>query len=100
MAEMSLLFSFPDDSDSFVHGFEAGMMWQRMQAGETPIVTDMPVHIANRTALERMARAGGYLMSVVDLMPDETWMHVEFQKLRFGLSVIEGGKGGPAEDAD
>lgn len=92
MTAFAPLFSFPDDSDSFVHGFEAGMMWQRMQAGETPIATDMPVHIANRKVLERMSAAAGYVMTVVDLMPDDTWMDVEFHKLTFGLSVIEGGK--------
>lgn len=64
-AEMNLLVSFPDQSASFVHGFEAGQIWREMD-GEGKLVIDrgfdegFPVHSENMTVIQNMARARGY----------------------------------------
>lgn len=63
--EMSLLVSFPDQSESFVLGFEAGQIWQEIE-GEGKLVIDrgfsegLPVHTDNITVIQNMARARGY----------------------------------------
>lgn len=88
-AEFRCLVPFPDPSASFVHGFEAGMVWQRMIAGETPIENPVAYHVENRTTFERMAAAQGY---DVEIEPcDDTWMTVTFTKRRLRFSVVEGG---------
>lgn len=64
----SLVVSFPDQSASFVHGFECGMIWQAMK-DRTAI--SMTVHNANAECLQRMARHHGY--SCVLERYDDTW---------------------------
>lgn len=58
----SLAFSFPDPSPSFVHGYEAGAIGYRMQAGEAEISTTgaFPFHVANLELFKRMAAFHGY----------------------------------------
>ena len=97
------LVSFPDGSSSFVHGFEAGMIWQQMQAGETPIGSHgLPYHTENVEVIKRMADAAGY--QIIDISRvDACWTTMILDKLpqskpppRF--TVIEGGLSSPAED--
>lgn len=64
MSEMSLLVSFPDQSENFTHGFSAGMIWQQMENGE-PVIdqgydTGIPLHEQNLEVVMRMATAKGY----------------------------------------
>ena len=63
---MGLVFAFPDQSQSFTCGFEAGMIWQRIEAGEAVIdkgfTEGFPAREDNIELIARMARAGGYTM--------------------------------------
>lgn len=100
MADFSLIFSFPDDSESFVLGFEAGQIYNRMVDGEAEIDrTDIPVHTANRECFDRMARAMGYVGRFEPIPELSDWMEGTFTKLRFQPTVITGGKDAP-EHAD
>ena len=85
-AEFRCLVPFPDGSPSFVDGFEAGMIWQRMVRAETPIDPRIAVHSRNREVLSRMAAAQGYDMDVED--DDGIWMVVTFAKRRQRFSVV------------
>lgn len=59
-AEFRPLVPFDDQSDSFVHGFEAGIISARMEAGEVEIKPEVPLHTANKTVLTRLADAACY----------------------------------------
>jgi hypothetical protein len=80
--ESTLLVSFPDQSENFVHGFEAGMVWQRMRAGEPVIDSPLPYHFANCELFHRLAEAGGYDIECreVEDMENE-WTEVTFVRL-------------------
>lgn len=79
--EFSPLVSFPDQSDSFVHGFEAGMVWQRMQLGEDEISSPLPYHFANCELFHRLAEVGGYEVECRDCEGAETeWTEVTFRR--------------------
>jgi hypothetical protein len=58
---MNMLVAFTDGSPSFVNGFELGMIWQQMQAGESPIdrgvQAGFPIHTENIEVAIRMAQA-------------------------------------------
>lgn len=57
---MSLLLQFDDQSSSFVYGFEAGTVWQRMTNGENIIERPIPYRVENHKLLLRMAAVMGY----------------------------------------
>lgn len=57
--EFGLLLAFPDESPSFVHGFEAGGLWERMARGETPIELEV-AHSANEEVHRRAAAHWSY----------------------------------------
>lgn len=61
--EHDLIVSFPDQSETFTLGVEAGMFWQRLQHGEREFSTT--AHTANLECLRRMAAACNYAMEVV-----------------------------------
>lgn len=61
--EYGLIVSFPDQSHSFVHGFEAGEIWKDMERREE---IKRNVHTANRLVIERMADALGYDLAFED----------------------------------
>lgn len=79
-AEFRCLVPFPDGSASFAHGFEAGIIWQRMNAGEQVIGTshEVATHKANEGVFRRMADAHGYLLEVEDI--DAVWIITTFTK--------------------
>lgn len=52
--EYGLIVSFPDQSASFVHGFEAGSLWQKMESGTVAEIA-VETHIENREVIARMA---------------------------------------------
>jgi len=64
--EYGLLVSFEDQSPEYVHGFEAGQIWEEMARCKD---INKTVHTANKVTLERMAIAAGYV--------------VEFEKTEF-----------------
>lgn len=61
-ATYGLILSFPDQSHSFVHGYEAGLLAARMKAGEAEIDSkkSFPFHRANLELFRRMATLHGY----------------------------------------
>jgi hypothetical protein len=95
-AEFRCLVPFPDASHSFVHGFEAGQLWQRMVEGEAEIENPVAYHVANRLVFERMAAAQGYDMEAEPCFDGgdvcNTWFVATFRKRRNRFSVIDGGK--------
>lgn len=77
--EFKPLVSFPDVSDSFAHGFEAGMVWQRMIAGEIEIDNAVPYHSQNADVFEAMADAMNYDIEVKHLEDAfHEWCNVVF----------------------
>lgn len=81
-SDFAPLVSFPDGSQSFVNGFEAGMLWQRMQSGEAVIENALPYRQENAIVLERMADAAGYEASIRDVEDgSHEWIEVDFTKL-------------------
>lgn len=61
--EMSLLVAFPDGSESFVHGFEAGEIWAFLGTAkllDRGFHAGLPVHTANLEVIRRMAQARGF----------------------------------------
>jgi hypothetical protein len=69
--DLGLLFAFPDQSASFVHGFEAGMLWARIEAGEAVIdcgfEEGFPLHTDNLELVLRMAAVGSYATAFIRL---------------------------------
>lgn len=57
-AGYGLLISFPDQSDSFVHGWEAGVIYQRMQVELGPI--EATIHTANKEVVTRCCGSLGW----------------------------------------
>lgn len=58
-ANYGLIVSFEDQSASFVNGFEAGELWQRMRNGAEAEI-EATVHTANRETITRMGIAEGW----------------------------------------
>jgi hypothetical protein len=94
-AEFRCLVPFPDGSASFVNGFEAGTVWQRMNAGEAEIESPIAYHVDNHLVFQRMAAAQGYDVEFEPCVSGGlvcgTWELVTFTKRRNRFSVIEGG---------
>lgn len=85
--DFKCLVPFPDESPSFVYGFESGMIWQRMESDETEIETNVPLHYENRKVFERMASARGYDVEINK--HDECWAYFVFTKKRSHLRVVK-----------
>lgn len=89
-SEFRCLVPFPDQSASFVHGFEAGMIWQRMNAGEQTIGSDLEIatHSCNLEVFQRMADTHGYLLEI-DYCDDDEWMIATFSKNHQRFRVVK-----------
>ena len=59
--EWGLVVAFPDGSPSFVHGFEAGGIWERMRSGREAEI-EITTQSDNREVLRRMAIAEGWTL--------------------------------------
>lgn len=79
-AEYGLLVSFEDQSASFVHGFEAGQLWQRMRDG-TEAEISATIHTANRETVTRMALAEGWVATFTETEVAE-WLTLEVAKTK------------------
>lgn len=86
-ADFKCIVPFSDGSASFVHGFEAGILWTRMQAGGREIANEVAYHVANAEVFQRMAAACGYDMRTKPY--DDIYMTVAFTKRRLHLSVVK-----------
>lgn len=92
-AYFGLVVPFDDPSPSFVHGFEAGMIWAAMEAGKATIggVDDLPLHTDNLGVFRGMASVRGYDVEITPTAYPE-WSIVTFTKRnRSRLAVIDGG---------
>jgi hypothetical protein len=73
--EYGLLVAFPDESETFVLGFEAGQIWADL---EVFAMDDRTVHVKNQEVIRRMARARGY--SVEFTPHDVDWCVAKFSR--------------------
>ena len=64
MPDYSLILSFPDQSESFVLGYEAGLVGAEAETGQA--VIERTVHTTNAEMFRRMGAAYGYK---IDLKP-------------------------------
>lgn len=87
--EWKPLVSFADQSESYVHGFEAGMIWQRMQSKEPEI--EATVHVENEVTIINMANATGYAAEFESVGVDG-WssLLLTLRPATGHLSVVEG----------
>lgn len=74
-----LLVSFDDYSDSFTHGFEAGMLWEKLSTMTSTEPFCSTVHTANRTTVTRMATARGWVVEFTDTEYPE-WTYAVFER--------------------
>jgi hypothetical protein len=99
VVQYDLVVAFDDDSASFVHGFEAGGLWEKMKLA--PASIEKTVHTANETTIRRMARAEGYSIDWRNSDVDG-WAYLVLTKTMLAkgegdpiatgrLSIIEGG---------
>lgn len=72
-----LILPFPDGSESFVNGFEAGEIWALLRSGQIP--DRRPVHTANLDLINRMAVMYG-CVARFDLTPWPEWTDVSFER--------------------
>lgn len=80
--EWSLVLKFTDGSTSFVNGFEAGMIWERMQSADKRDINktiDMTVHEENRELYERMAAKLGWSFHTRPTTV-EGWMEMKLRR--------------------
>lgn len=64
--EYGLVVSFPDQSATFVHGFEAGELWGQMRRGDVSEIEKI-THVENREVIQRMATAEGWSVEIVGI---------------------------------
>lgn len=79
MSEYGLVVSFVDQSEAFVLGFEAGMLWKRMQDGEPYI--EMQIHTKNKEVIKRMASAEYYSAIYESVPMYDEWSVVKLTKI-------------------
>lgn len=91
--EHSLVVSFPDQSQAFTLGFEAGMLWQRMESGERSIRAT--TRVENRECITRMATAQGATARMIPTGVDGWDETIIDHAARPRLRVIPGGLAGP-----
>lgn len=84
--EHTLLVSFPDQSETFVLGFEAGQCWERLHHGAADEVT---MHTANEEVFRRMARHFGYEASFEPSA--DGWATARFSRGRPKLRAVPPG---------
>jgi len=76
--EFKPLVSFEDQSHSYVHGFEAGILWQKMQERPEWIKSELPYHNENYQTILRMATASGYIAHTDGVVIDG-WVDFVFE---------------------
>jgi hypothetical protein len=86
-----LVVSFADQSASYVHGFEAGMIWRDLETNYHGGAFSYTVHAENMETIRRMCTAMGFrIYHEVELM--HGWVEIQIAKDdRPRLVVIDGG---------
>lgn len=92
--QMSMVVAFPDQSESFVLGFEAGQIWQAID-GEGHVEIDrgmhegFPIHESNLTVVQRMAAARNYKLEVGEAADGWIPIRLTYQgHSKPGLSIV------------
>jgi hypothetical protein len=80
--EYSLLVAFPDQSETFVLGFEAGQLFESMKFGPA----DLTMHAANEEVFRRIARHYGYDVEFEAL--GDGWSNAKFTRGRPKLHAV------------
>jgi hypothetical protein len=75
-----LMVAFTDESPSFVHGYEAGMLWERMRSGAVAEI-EMTTHTENRDVIQRMATADGWDYEI-KASGVEGWDQISLRKIK------------------
>lgn len=75
MSELTCLFELPDEP-VYVNGFEAGMIWQKIQEGE--VYDNHPFHTANKEIIERMCKMFDCDYEITEY--DETWCYLTIKQ--------------------
>lgn len=80
-ADYELVVAFPDPSPCFVHGFEAGQLYEHMLNPASPSEIERTTHVENREVLERIAVAKGWRL---ERMPSgiEGWDYTKLTKIK------------------
>lgn len=89
--ESKLLISFPDQSESFTNGYEAGQIDTMMSIMKTQICK--PVHAENRELYEAMAEAYKYRVEFTETeYPEWLQMNAMPKAMNPIVAVHDGGK--------
>ena len=89
MADLTLGYAFPDQSETFVLGFEAGGVHERLKAGELVDTREgFPLHAENAEVLGRMAAFYG-LSLVLESCDTEGWINAVFSRRKSALHLLE-----------
>lgn len=59
MEDYNLLVSFPDQSETFVLGFEAGQLWEVLKSGSGEMIYSLTMHTVNEEVFTRIGRHYG-----------------------------------------
>lgn len=85
MSEHSLIISFDDQSESYVLGFEAGLLYQQLETGL--VVEPYSVHANNAPTLTRIAQHFGFCASLTSTGVDG-WSTIELSRGKPKLEVV------------
>jgi hypothetical protein len=85
MSEQTLIISFADQSESYVLGFEAGLLYQRLDSGEA--IEDYSVHANNAETLVRIAKHFGFA-ATLEATGTDGWSTISLSRGRPKLSVV------------
>lgn len=77
MSENILLMPFLDESESFVHGFECGKIWQLIEDGE--VIENYLVHVANKDQIELMCKT--FNLDNEFSIINEDWAYLTIQSI-------------------
>ncbi len=66
--EYGMVVSFPDQSETFVLGFEAGLISQRMKSGEQDF--EVTMHTKNAEVIRRMVKAEDLQVQITETEVD------------------------------
>lgn len=94
MEDEQLLVSFEDQSESYVHGFEAGKIWEQMCSTPEGYM-EFTIHTQNVETIRRMAIAEGWNADFAETEV-EGWTYVNLEREGkstekpnpFGLRVV------------
>jgi len=90
-SDYRLIVSFPDESSSFVNGYEAGAIGYRMEHTAEQVIEET-VHTANEAVLNAMGAGFGWSVAFRPTEPEmDEWRIVELRRLsqRKHLSVVK-----------